>query len=242
MEAARPRTWVLVAGAWHGAWCWQRLTPLLEAGGHRVLTPELPGTGDSRTDPAQASLDGWARLIAELVMAQPEPVVLLGHSRGGAVISRTAEMTQQNLHLLVYLAAYLLPAGGSVAAAARADVGSLIPANMVAAESGVTCTLRPEILQDAFYGDCDAETRAVARQRLTPEPLKPLVTTLKITPELYGSVPRAYVECTRDRTISLAAQRCMQRELPCSPVLTLDSDHSPMLSHPHELAEWLGRL
>jgi len=129
-----------------------------------------------------------------------------------------------------------------VAAAARADKESLIPANMVAADSGVTCTLRPEILQDAFYGDCDAETFAFARERLTPEPLKPLVTNLKVTPERFGSVPRAYVECTRDRTISLAVQRFMQRRWPCSPVLTLESDHSPMLSHPRELAEWLGGL
>jgi pimeloyl-ACP methyl ester carboxylesterase len=239
---APSRTFILVAGAWHGAWCWQRLTPLLEAAGHRVLTPELPGTGASPTNPAQASLDSWARLIAELVSAQPEPVVLLGHSRGGAVISRAAQMTQQNLRHLVYVAAYLLPAGGSVAAAARADAGSLVPANMVAAESGVTCTLRPASLRDAFYGDCDEETVAFARERLSPEPLKPLVTPLKVTQALFGSVPRAYVECTRDRTISLAAQRQMQTDWPCSPVLTLESDHSPMLSHPRELAEWLGRL
>lgn len=236
------RTFMLVAGAWHGSWCWQRLTPLLEAAGHCVLTPELPGTGASPVNPAHASLDSWARLIAELVRAQPEPVILIGHSRGGAVLSRAAEMNQQNLQLLVYLSAYLLPRGGSVAAAARADADSLIPANMLASESGVTCTLRPEILRDAFYGDCDAETFAFARARLTPEPLKPLATPLKISTELFGAVPRAYVECTRDRTISLAAQRLMQRDLPCSPVLTLESDHSPMLSHPRELAEWLGRL
>jgi pimeloyl-ACP methyl ester carboxylesterase len=235
-------TLVLVAGAWHGAWCWSRVAPLLEARGHRVLTPELPGTGASRADPACASLDGWARLIADLALAQSEPVILVGHSRAGAVISRAAEMARPNLRLLVYLAAYLLPAGGSVAAAARADAGSLIPANMIAADSGVTCTLRPDIIREAFYGDCDQETVAHALGRLSPEPLKPLVSSLKVSASGFGAVPRSYVECTRDRTVSLAAQRAMQSMLPCVPVFTLESDHSPFLSHPRELAEVLGGL
>lgn len=242
MEPLRSRTFVLVAGAWHGAWCWERLTPLLESAGHRVLTPELSATGNSPGDPAHASLDSWARHIAELTLAQEQPVVLVGHSRGGAVISRAAELARQNLERLVYLSAYLLPAGGSVGAEARADTGSLIPANMVPADTGVTCTLRPEVFRDAFYGDCDAETAAFALSRLAPEPLKPLVSKLKVSPEGFGRVPRAYIECTRDRTISLAAQRRMQAALPCDPVFTLESDHSPFLSHPRELADLLCRV
>lgn len=242
MDPARSRTFVLVAGAWHGAWCWERLTPLLESAGYRVLTPELTATGSSPADPAHASLDSWARHIAELVQVQEEPVTLVGHSRGGAIISRAAEMASQNVRRLVYLAAYLLPSGGSVGAEARADAGSLVPANMVPADSGVTCTLRPDVIGEAFYGDCDAATLAFARARLSPEPLKPLVSKLKVTAERFGTVPRAYIECTRDRTISLAAQRRMQAALPCDPVFTLESDHSPFLSHPRELAEVLGRL
>jgi pimeloyl-ACP methyl ester carboxylesterase len=242
MHPTPRRTFLLVAGAWHGAWCWSRLTPLLEAAGHRVLAPELSGTGASCDDPADASLDGWARSVAERVLDQPEPVILVGHSRGGAVISRVAELASQKLLRLVYLAAYLLPAGRSVGEEARADAGSLIPANMLAADSGVTCTLRPEILREAFYGDCDDHTVEFARAHITPEPLKPLVTRLKVTAKGFGAVPRAYIECTRDRTISLAAQRRMQATLPCDPVFTLESDHSPFLSHPRELAQILGGL
>ncbi len=236
------RTFVLIAGAWHGEWCWSRLTPLLEARGHRVIALELPGTGDSPADPAKVSFESWSRSVAEFVMTREEPVVLVGHSRGGAVISRVAEITQQNVFRLVYLAAYLLPPGGSVAAAARADESSLIPANMIAADSGVTCTLRPEIIREAFYGDCDDETFEFARARLSAEPLRTLAAGVKTTPERFGTVPRAYIECTRDRTISIAAQRAMQAALPCSPVFTLESDHSPFLSHPRELAGLLDRL
>jgi len=240
--SAAARTLVLVPGAWHGAWCWQRLTPLLQSAGHRVLTPELAGTGADATDPAAVTLEGWARQLAALLRAEDQPVLLVGHSRGGAVISRVAELAAERIRHLVYVAAYLLPSGGSVAAEARADEDSVIPANMIAAASGITCTLRPEIIPQAFYGDCDADTVALAQESITPEPLKPLVTALRVSEANFGAVPRAYVECTRDRTISLAAQRRMQAALPCDPVLTLESDHSPFLSHPRELAEWLGRL
>jgi pimeloyl-ACP methyl ester carboxylesterase len=240
--SAQPRTFVLVPGAWHGAWCWERLAPLLEAQGSRVITPELAGTGRSAADPASVTLEAWAHDIADLCARQPHPVTLLGHSRGGVVISRAAELAPRNLRRLVYLAAYLLPTGGRVAAAARGDPDSLIPANMVPAREGVTCTLRAEVLREAFYGDCDEATIDWASRQLTPEPLKPLVTPLKTSAARFGCVPRAYIECTRDRTIGPAAQRHMHAALPCDPVLSLDSGHSPFLSQPRALAELLRGL
>jgi pimeloyl-ACP methyl ester carboxylesterase len=239
--SAPARTFVLIAGAWHGAWCWHRLVPLLEAQGHRVVTPELPATGSDAADPARITLETWASFVAELLSAEHEPV-LVGHSRAGIVISRAAELAPRRVQRLVYLAAYLLPAGASMAAAARADAESLVPANMLPTASGHTCTLRPDIVRDAFYGDCDDDTVAFARSQLSPEPLKPLVTPVKVTEARFGAVPRTYIECTRDRTVSLFAQRRMHAALPCAPVITLESDHSPFLSHPHELAAALAGL
>jgi pimeloyl-ACP methyl ester carboxylesterase len=241
MPGAHARTFVLIAGAWHGAWCWDRVTPLLRAAGHRVLTPELPATGADRTPPAEVTLESWARFVADFVATETEPV-LVGHSRAGIVISRAAELAPGNIGRLVFVSAYLLPNGASMAAEARADRGSLVPAHMIPAESGLTCTLRGDIVRDAFYGDCDDETVAFAAARLTPEPLKPLVSAVKVTPERFGAVPRTYIECTRDRTVTLESQRRMQHTWPCEPVVTLESDHSPFLSHPRELARALSRL
>jgi len=233
------RTYVLIAGAWHGAWCWDKVAPLLETQGHRVLTPELPATGSDHTDPAAVTLETWARFVAGVIANEPEAVTLVGHSRGGIVISRTAELIPERVNRLIYVSAYLLPAGMTLAGAARADSGSLVPPNMIPAESGITCTLRFDVIRPALFGQCTEADYQQALARLTPEPLKPLVTPLKVSAQRFGSVPRTYIECLQDRTVTLDAQRRMQADLPCDTVLTLDSDHSPFLSHPQELAQSL---
>jgi pimeloyl-ACP methyl ester carboxylesterase len=183
---APARTFVLIAGAWHGARCWNRLVPLLEAAGHRVLAPELPGTGDDKSDPARITLETWARFVADTASKETAPV-LVGHSRAGIVISRAAELAPDRIGLLVYLAAYLLPSGATMAAEARADSDSLVPANMIPAASGMTCTLNPAIVREAFHGDCDEPTSNFARERLAPEPLKPMVTPLRVTEARFGA-------------------------------------------------------
>jgi pimeloyl-ACP methyl ester carboxylesterase len=232
-------TVILIHGAWHGAWCWHKLIPLLEASGARAIAPDLPSMGKDQTPPERVTLSSWARFVADLVEAQVEPVMLVGHSRGGIVVSQAAELIPGRIRHLVYLSAYLLPAGTSLADEARRDAESVIAANMVPADSGITCTVRESAVREAFYGQCNEEDYQYARARLTPEPLKPLVTPLTITPERFGSVPRAYVETTRDRTVSITSQRRMQATLSCKPVFTLDTDHSPFFSQPEALARIL---
>jgi len=237
-----PQTFVLIHGAWHGAWCWHKVIPLLEAQGHRVLAPDLPSMGADTRAPASVTLQSWARFVSDLLDAQPEPVVLVGHSRGGIVMSQAAELVPRRIRRLVYLCAFLLPSGHNLAEEARGDADSLIPPNMIPAASGVTCTVRKSVLREAFFGCCSQDDYEYALARLSPEPLKPLVTPLRLTQRNFGSVPRAYIETSRDRAVTLALQRRMQAALPCEPVFTLDCDHSPFLSAPAALAELLGRL
>ena len=235
-------TFLLVHGAWHGAWCWHKLTPLLEAAGARVLAPDLPSMGSDITPPGVITLDYWAKFIADLTAAQPEAVVLVAHSRGGIVASQAAELVPERIRRIVYVAAYLLPARATLAAEARRDVDSLIPSNMIPASSGLTCTVRAEAIRAAFYGECSDADAEFAMARLSPEPLKPLVTPLDLTPERFGRVPRTYVETTLDRVITPVAQRRMQEALPCDSVFRLATDHSPFLSQPGSLARILSSI
>lgn len=223
------QTFILIPGAWHGAWCWHKIVPLLEASGARVRAPDLPADGD---------FDDWAQFVADIVAGEPG-CVLLGHSRGGALISRAAELAPHAIRRLVYLSAYLLPDGGSVAEEARRDTGSRVAPNMVPVRRGLTCTIREEVLRDTFYAECSDEDFEYARARLAPEPLRVLAAPVHTTADRFGRVPRAYIETLRDQAVTPAAQRRMQAALPCETVFTLDTDHSPFFSQPEALARIL---
>jgi hypothetical protein len=151
-------------------------------------------------------------------------------------------LNPQAIRRLVYVSGYLLPAGSTLAETARGDQESLVPPNMIPAQGGVTCNLRESVIRDALFGLCSDADYEFALTRMRPEPLKPLVTPLRVTDQRFGSVVRTYIECSHDRTITLGAQRRMQAVLPCDPVLMLAADHSPFFSQPAALAQLLGGL
>jgi pimeloyl-ACP methyl ester carboxylesterase len=98
---------VLVHGAAHGAWCWEMLAPLLEAGGYEVDTLDLPGLGDDLTPPKDVTLQSYIDRVVQVVSAKPGKVLLVGHSMGGAPISGAGEAVPERVGRLVYLAAFL---------------------------------------------------------------------------------------------------------------------------------------
>jgi pimeloyl-ACP methyl ester carboxylesterase len=233
-------TFVLVPGAWHGAWCWERVVPLLEAAGHRVLAPELHGMGADSARAAQGSLAVWADQVAQLIREQDRPVILAGHSRGGAVISEVAERVPERIASLVYIAALLLPDGVAI----REFLGETrdrAAAEIVKRDDG-TCTVVSADVGPVFYTTTDPEWAERAASLLTPEPIASLAAPIHVTAERFGRVPRAYVECLQDLAVPLTAQRAMQATWPCDPVFTLDCDHSPFYAMPAELASALHRV
>ena len=88
---------VLVHGHMHGAWCWDKVVPLLEAQGHRVVTPELPGRGTDTTPHVELTLKRYTDSVASIVRAMDEPVILVGHSAGGTVLSELAELMPEKM-------------------------------------------------------------------------------------------------------------------------------------------------
>lgn len=231
-------TFVLISGAWHAGWCWDRVVPLLEASGHRVIAPDLLGMGEDVTPLPNVTLARWADQVAKIVLVQPEQVILVGHSRGGVVISEAAERVPDRIRTLVYLSAFLLPDGETLAATLGLTVDT--PLEILEGNADGTTTILPEQVGPIFFNTTSEEWLANARQKLCPEPMAVFFTPLELTPENFGRVPRAYIECLRDRAVPLDLQRAMQAKLPCEPVLTLDTDHSPFYSAPDQLADWLN--
>jgi pimeloyl-ACP methyl ester carboxylesterase len=230
-------TLIFVHGACHGGWCWEHVTPFLEAAGLQVLAPDLPEIGPGERDP----IARWGGFVAELAGRQEGRVVLAGHSRGGVVISAAAEIAPDAIDGLIYVAASLLQNGQTMTGAWRAF--SSADADWVdPAPDGQSFKIRADAYHRLFCPMSDAGTAARAQARLGSEPMAAFKAPLRISDERYGSIPRAYVETSRDQIIPLAFQRVMQGALPCDPVITLDADHSPFLAMPVQLANVLVAL
>lgn len=237
-----PRHFVLVHGAWHGAWCWARTVTLLEADGHRVTTLDLPSHGIDTTPPATVTLADYAARVLAALDGIDQPVILVGHSMGGIVISTVAEARPGRVEKLVYLSAFLLPNGQSLLDVATQDADSLATPGLIVDPDEGVIDVKRDAITEIFYGQCEREAVNLARVLLKPTALAPFATPLALSDANYGSVRRFYVSCTKDQAISPAAQRSMYTTMPCEAVHILHTDHSPFLSQPNQLTSVLTAI
>lgn len=242
-EEGRMSTLLLIHGGWHGAWCWQRVVPLLQDMGHRVIAPDLPGHGSEKATPASRAYEQYVPCVCNILDAQSDAVVLVGHSSGGAIISAVAEERPVKISVLVYLAAFLLPSDVTPRSVAQEDRESFLKSYLVVDPEGETVSVTREGARRVFYSDCTDEDAAWATNLLVPEPLIPPQATLPSIPKhRCWQGPRVYIECLQDRALGPTMQRKMQTESPCDRVYSLQSGHSPFLSMPQALAACLHEV
>lgn len=235
-------TFLMIHGAWHGGWCFEPLRPLLEARGHALIAPTLPGMDGGDVPLGAVTLDLWAGFVADLASRQREPVILCGHSRGGIVISSAAERAPENIGALVYITAFMLPHGQSLRGFQMEAPNPQFGAALTPTADGSAVRFDPAAAGEVLYHRCRESVRREAAGRLVLEPTRPLGTGLSLSETRFGRVPRHYIECSDDRALLLFRQRAMQAALPCRSVATLDSDHSPFLSCPEALVDALVRI
>jgi pimeloyl-ACP methyl ester carboxylesterase len=237
-------TVVLVHGAWHGGWCWAELQAALAAQGVASIAPDLPGHGEDRSP--QADLAGDGESVSKVIAGIDGPVVLVGHSYGGNVISQamTDPATAAKVTHLIYVCAIARPQGQSFGMLPKeVHEGSLLGPLVRRGEDGLTTLDTSDVAaaKAAFYADCSDEQVAAAVTRLSPQRQANLGATTVITAPLL--VPSTYVVCTQDRAIPIAAQRTMIDDLRSAgasiDVVDLESSHSPFLSMPEAVASIL---
>jgi pimeloyl-ACP methyl ester carboxylesterase len=230
----------LVHGSWHGAWCWEHVTPLLEQGGHSVLALDLPGAGGTPPPIEETSLELYVEFVRRVVQQQTEPVVLVGHSLGGMVISQVAEDAPESIRRLVYLAAYL-PRDGESVRDLEAKEGGDSGATLIHDDERQLTSISPESARLTLYEDCSDAVAEAAIRRLIPQADRVDRSPVCLTAGRLGRVPRIYIRTLRDRSIPPELQARMLAATP-TPHCEIDSGHSPFLCKPQELATILTGL
>jgi pimeloyl-ACP methyl ester carboxylesterase len=234
-------TFVLVHGAWHGAWCWAALQAELDRHGVPSIAVDLPGHGGS-AEPL-TGLHGDAAALGNMLDRLQErgtgPVVLVGHSYGGAVITHAATGRNDIRHL-VYIAAFALDDGESIIGALgtleRHDVA--LAAAMMPTADGAATNVDPELAPDALYGQCDPHVVAAALLRLSPQPMATMIEAVAGSPR--SAVDSTYVVCLQDRAVHPAHQEVFARR--CTNRVELDTDHSPFISAVDDVAAILEAI
>ena len=228
-----PRPFVLVHGAFHGAWCWAGLQAEFDRRGVPSYAVDLPGHGLS-LDPL-ADLHGDAQALSRMLERVGDDIVLVGHSYGGAVISQ-ADLGGR-VSRLVYLTALVLDEGEDAASVMAGWPTGSSGALFVRHDDG-TASADPTLGPSRFYNTCTPAEAAAAVARLCPQ----RTATFKqpTSRANWRIVPTTYVRCLQDEAVPLAAQHQMAER--CNDLLTIDTDHSPFLGAPSVLADLLSPL
>jgi pimeloyl-ACP methyl ester carboxylesterase len=226
-------TVVLVAGAWHGAWCWQRVVQALWRAGHTAIPVALTGVGERAHQLSpRVDLGTHVEDVVAAVRAQEcRDAVLVGHSYGGIVVTGAADRLGAEVGRLVYLDAVVPTPGRSwadcIPPEARAQRQALI------AEHGHI----PPAPASA-YGLTGGDAAWVER-RQTPHPAGVFTDPLDFDAERWAARPRTHVDCTAPALATIEPSRRLVREQPGWELVELATGHDPMVSAPDELAALL---
>ena len=229
-EEALMSSFVLVHGASHGAWCWERVIPWLEADARveQVVALDLPGRAALRdVKPAdEITLQDYVdHVVDELDRLALRDVVLVGHSLAGLTLPPVSHRVPERLRRLVYLASSNPPKGQTVM--------DLMTKPLSPISRGVS-------MEQMFCNDIDEETSQWLMSQLCDEPPLPMQTPVEITRPPKG-VPSTYVLLEQDETLPPPYQREQAETAAVDEVVTFDSGHSAFAAKPRELAELLLR-
>ncbi len=224
---------VLVHGAFHGPWCFDPLLAPLRERGIAVTTPELPLS--SLAEDVAAVRRELDRLAAEPPDRNPGPVVLLGHSYGGAVV--TAVGTHPAVERLVLLCA-LAPDDGEPPNGGPVEISERFLTALRGRPDG-SLEVDAARAAELFYPDAAPDAAAAAVRRLRPgntgRPGE------RIERAAWRVRPTEYVVCADDPIILPVSQRGLAARTGAK-VHEIPGDHSPFLARPEALAELLARI
>ena len=232
-QAAQPLpTIVLVHGAWDTPAGWNGVAPRLRDAGYPVVVPDNP----------LRSVSGDAAAISRVLLGVAGPIVLVGHSYGGFVMTNAA-LYNPRVKALVYIAAFAPDQGESALGLIAKSPGSLLPAALVPTpflgrdgKVGVNTIINPLLFSTVFAGDVPSR---LAREMATHQgPATLAAGSGKSGIPAWRTIPSWYMVARNDRTIPPAVERFMAQRAHATTV-EIASSHAAPAAHPAEVADFI---
>jgi pimeloyl-ACP methyl ester carboxylesterase len=231
-------TYILVHGAFHGAWCWYKLIPILQSKGHTVIANDLPGHGRRYRSNDICSLQSYTESVCKSIDQATSPVILVGHSLGGMIISQAAEWRATKIKQLIYVAAFLPKNGQCARDISIPQANNALYGHVIWSEDRMYATLPDNHFGNAFAHNASAQDKALGGLMSLPEPMTPPTEKVQLNDSQFGSVKRTYIECSEDQAMPQALQQKMYNASPCDNIIVMaKAPHSPMLSDAETLAK-----
>ncbi|MEM7745201.1 MAG: alpha/beta hydrolase family protein [Pseudomonadota bacterium] len=231
-------TFVLLHGAWHGGWCWERVAEPLRARGHRVTTPTQTGLGErAHLLSEHLTLETFIQdLVNHLAYEDLSDAILVGHSFGGNAVSGAAERVPERIRSLVYLDCTIMESGESL-------LDKLAPGKLrerVDAFAASPDGLGIDPPDPEAFGVTDPADNAWVAARLTPHPISTMHAPLPITGPPGGGLSARYIVCTDPPYHSPDRVRAWSTRFGWH-VDEIATGHDAMVTAPDALVEMLDR-
>ena len=192
-------TFVLVHGAWHGAWCWTGVMAELERNGHHAYALDLPGRWTSPLHHAQVNRHVWVDAVVKFIEDRDlRNVVLAGHSMGGLTISGVALKIPRRLKRVIYVTALVPPDEGSLADEFPRLIGPAIAAAMQPLDGGLSSMMEGRYFRSNFIQDASRDLQDYVAAALVPEAMLPMNDPVPMKEFHALGLPTSYVICEDD--------------------------------------------
>lgn len=233
------KTYVLLHGAWHGPWCWEKICPLLTAKGHTVITPNIPWTFDALPPNQSLNIESITTQICELIIDLKIQVTLVGHSMAGLLISNIISRIPDHVSSAFYICGFIPANGQSINDLESIMSGSTIASNMFLDQKKRSMVIPDTYIKEGFYHDCNELDYKFAKQRVQPQLASTFLYAIDIDFQKLTDTRKIYIECENDKAVPITAQREMQKNMNFDQIFSLSCGHSPFFSLPEKLVQSL---
>jgi len=220
-----PLTFVLIHGAWHGAWCWERFTSEIERHGHRAIAIDLP------IEDGSATFDTYADVV-EAALPASDDIVLVAHSLDAMAIPIVA--ARRPVRAMIFVSGVIPLLGGKPWEEGPSMEAPGVTSPLERADNGAVSWPDVEAARAAMYNTSEPADAAWCFSKLRPQNSSSLWGEYPLA--TWPDAPMIMIGCSEDRIVSVEWSRHTAERLGVE-LVEIEGDHSPFLSRPGELAD-----